>query len=433
MAEPAPALRWPATIQTLALLVAPEAWMAYLLRRFGDGEPVVRMKLIGLGDIATVSDPDSIRAVFTADRDVIRAGEANGRVLGRALGESSVLLLDGEEHLRMRRRLLPPFHGDAVPAYAAVVEAVAAREVARWRAGETIATLPRMQAIALDVILRAVVGVRDARRLERLRALLPRVLAVNPFVIVLENRYPRVFAARAAQRLPWIRARHEVWRLLDEEIAAHRADPAGREDVLALLVADAKLTDEELRSQLLTLLLAGQETTASALAWAFERLVRHPGAYARLVEEVRAGEGDAYLSAVVNETLRTRPPLDAAWRAVAQPTEISGCPVHSGETLGVAIRGVAMGESWADPRAFRPERFLNGDAPPRYALVPFGGGPRRCLGASFAVMEMKTVLRTVLERVDLRVAPARGERQARPRFTTVPGRGGRVVVANVAR
>ena len=433
MAAPAPPrLRGPATLHRLAGLALPEAFPAWVLRRYS-GHRCVGMRLLFIGETFVVSDPGMAKEVFTADRELLRTGEANRRVIGLTTGPQSVLLLDGDRHLAMRRLLLPPFHGEAVRAYGELVERIAREDVERWPVGRPFPTLPRMKAVTLEVILRSVIGVRDEARLERLRAVLPRVLGVNAFVVVAEGKYPRLTAGRLAARLPWVRARREVTRLLHEEIAAHRASPEGRDDVLALLVAardeDGRgLDDDALHDQLMTLLLAGHETTAAALAWAFELLVRHPAALARLEQEVLSGEGDAYTSAVVNETLRLRPPLEAAWRALAEPLEIGGYTLPAGATIALPPRGVGRrDDAWDDPYAFRPERLL-GRSPLPYTLIPFGGGPRRCLGASLALMEMKTVLRVAIKRFRLQAPPGRPERQSRMNsFTTVPSRGGRVV------
>jgi cytochrome P450 len=423
-----PRLRLPATVQTALGLYWPEQYLVWVVRRYRERR-VVGMRANFLGRFFTISDPDAVKDVFTADRHVACAGQANSEILGASVGASSVLCLDGDEHLRVRRLLLPPFHGEAVKRYAAVVDDVTAAEVATWPVGEEVETLERMRAITLEVILRAVVGVRDPERLARLRALLPRVLGTHPFAVVAEARYPRIGRTRLARRLPWIRAREEAVALLREEVRAH---PTDGDDVLALLLSERDgvgLSDDEVTDQLLTLLIAGHETTAAALAWAFERLVRTPAALARLQDEVRTGDGEAYLSAVVDETLRLRPPLEAAWRRLARPAPVAGYTLPAGSLLSVSIRAAQRGEAFPAPREFRPERFVEGSAPP-YTLIAFGGGTRRCLGASFAVMEMKRVLATVLSRVELR-APAGGrtaERQSRARFATVPARGGRVHV-----
>jgi cytochrome P450 len=251
-------------------------------------------------------------------------------------------------------------------------------------------------------------------------------------LLLAENAYPGLFASRAGARLRWLRGRREVYRLLEEEIAAHRAHPGGN-DVLSLLIAarddeDQALGDAELRDQLVTLLLAGHETTAAGLAWCFERLVRHSDALERLNREFESDDGDDYLDAVINETLRVRPLIDQVVRKLAAPVEISGHVLPAGTIVAASIIGVQRSEVFDDPDRFRPERFLD-QSPPPYTLIPFGGGPHRCLGASFAIMEMKTVLRAVLARVALRAPSATPERSTRVRrFATVPANGARVIV-----
>ncbi len=408
-----------------------EPWMRLGLRRF---ESMATARPLGLGEVVSVWDPKLVRELFTGDSDVLHAGEANARVLGR-VAPSSLLALDGERHVRMRRLMSPPFHGEAVRRYSELIDELTAAEVRRWPIGEQFAIHPRMQSIALEVILRAVIGVRDSVRIERLRKLVPRIAQASALAFVVEASNPRLADGWIGARLGWVGARREADVLLYEEIAAHRGDPEDREDVLALLMAardenGEPLTDEELRDQLLTLLIAGQETTATALAWCFERLLRHPAALARLKRELDGDQGEGYLDAVVNETLRVRPPLDAAWRKLTSPLDLGGYRLPAGTIVVASILGSHMSDTFADAERFRPERFLDRPPPP-YALIPFGGGPRRCIGASFAVMEMKTVLRAVLERVELRAPTQKPERPVRTRrITTVPARGGRVIVTS---
>jgi cytochrome P450 len=422
-----PGPRLPALVQTLLAVGFAERYTAYVRRRFG---VMATLRIVGLGRFVSVMEPALIKAVFTGDPDVLRGGEANQRI--GTLSRSSVVVLDGERHLRLRRLLLPPFHGEAVRRHLDLIEAIARAEVARWPLGRPFATLPRVQAITLEAILRAVIGVRDEQRAARLRAVLPGVLGTSVLVLLVEGAFPRLFQSRLAARLPWLRARREANRLLEEEIAAHRADPAGRDDTLALLLSardeDGRgLTDEEIRDQLLTLLVAGHETTATTLAWAVERLVRHPDALARLEREVAGGDGDAYVNAVIDETLRVRPVVDQVGRKLARPFELGGFRLPAGTLVAPSILGVQLSDEFAEPERFRPERFLDAPAP-AYTLIPFGGGTHRCIGASFAVMEMRAILRTVVERLALEPTTSRRERPSRGRrFTTVPSRGGRVV------
>jgi cytochrome P450 family 135 len=424
-----PGLRWPAALQWLAMVCRFDALDARV-RRFGS---LVTLRVPGLGSIVMPSDPQLIKEVFTAERDVMRAGEANAP-LAAVLGRNSVLLLDGEHHLRRRRMLLAPFHGEAVRKYAQVVVEVTEDEIGSWPRGEELATWPRMQAITLEVIMRAVMGVHDEGRLERLRPLLLRVQRNSIYGVLAEGARPGISETWLGRRLPWVRARMQAERVLEEEIAAHREHPEGRDDILALLIAardedDRPLSDAELRGELLTLLIAGYETTSTVLAWCFERLVRHPRVLSRLQQELAGEDGERYLSAVVDETLRSRPVVDSVQRKLAAPFELGGYRIPTGATVGPSIVGVhSSPEVFEDPRAFRPERFLDGPPAP-YTLIPFGGGVRRCIGASFAVMEVKTVLRTVLGAVELQPTTAPAEKPTRGRrIATYPSRGGRIVV-----
>jgi cytochrome P450 len=348
------------------------------------------------------------------------------------LGRHSLLVLDGDRHLRQRKLMLPPFHGEAIHRYRERVEAIVAADVATWPHGKPFPIRERMQDVTFEVILRAVIGVSDPVRLDRLRELLPRLLDFSVGDMWAVWLFPKLLDTPFGRRHKSMRVRPEVDRLLREEIAAHRADPEGRDDILALLVQargedGAALDDDELLDQVITLLLAGHETTTTGLAWAFERLVRHPAALERLIAELDAGE-DAYLEAVIDETLRVRPVVDGVWRKLTAPAEVAGHRLPAGTLVFPAILLAQTSDAFPDPHEFRPERFLDGSPAP-YTFIPFGGGTRRCIGAAFAVMEMKTVLRAVVTRVELRAAGRRPEAQRVHHVTQVPSRGGRVVAA----
>jgi cytochrome P450 len=376
-----------------------------------------------------VSDPEDVRRIFTAEPGVLRGGESSS-ILEPFAGPSSILLLDGAEHLRQRRLMLPPFHGERVQTYRRVVAQLAEEEVARWPAGEAFAALPRMQALTLDVIMRAVFGAREE---PALRDVLRRALDMA-------GSLPRLVALSLVQRdlgprSPWrrfMRAVRDVDDTLRRVIRERRSGPPG-EDVLGLLLSardeeGSPPTDDELRDQLVTLLAAGHETTATALSWALERLARHPHALARL----RAGD-EAYLDATVNEVLRVRPVLSIAPRKTLVPFRVGGWEVPVGVHVAPCLYLThRRPELYPDPTAFRPERFLDGESPGRYAFVPFGGGTRRCLGAAFATMEMREVLRVVAARVDLRAERAAGERMRRRSVTLSPSRGARVIAEPLA-
>jgi cytochrome P450 len=415
-------------LQTILWGVVPVALSRYCRRRYGD---IFTLRTLAIGDVVALADPAVVKEVFAADREVFRAGEANA-VMGPLVGRHSLLLLDGERHLHQRRMMLPPFHGEAVRGYEQLIEEIAAAEIERWPVGKELALRPYMQAIALEVILRAVIGVRDPQRLERLRRQLPRLLSVSLTTMWALWARPKLADNPLVCRLSALRYRAEVDRLLYEEIAAHRADPGGREDILASLISARDehgrlLSDVELRDQIITLLLAGHETTATALAWCLERLLRHPACMERLRSELSEGGDGSYLEAVVNETLRVRPVLDAVWRKLGADAEVAGYSLPGGTTVMPSIVLVQSGSAFAHADEFRPERMLEGSPPP-YTLIPFGGGPRRCIGASFAMLEIKTILRVVLESLELRADRPREERTRVRNITLVPARGARAIV-----
>jgi cytochrome P450 len=437
-----PGTRLPRLAQSALWAVYPGALSRYCKRRFG---PTFTLRPLGIGDVVVLTQPETIKEVFTGDREVLRAGEANA-VMGPIVGKHSLLTLDGERHIRHRRLVSPPFHGEAVRTYGERVAEIAAAEVDRWPVGKEFPIRPRMQAITLEVILRTVVGVSDERRMERLRTLLRKITQVGVAEMWIVWAYPHLIDHPVVKRLSTLRLMPEVDRLLYEEIAAHRAaGRAGsihRDDVLALLVGARDeqgegLSDEELRDHLITLLVAGHETTTTALAWCFERLLRHPAAHLRLQGELDEGSEERYLDAVLNETLRVRPVIDAVWRKLSAPVEVAGWLLPAGATVMPSIEIVQHSDAFADAGAFRPERFLGESAGGRashpYTFIPFGGGARRCVGASFAMMEMRAIVRTVLERVSLRTPSARDERVKVHHITLVPARGGRVIVTGRRR
>jgi cytochrome P450 len=420
----------PATVQTLWSLFGMDSFLRFCLERYPD-EKMLSFRIVGFGEVVSVLDPELIREVFCGDSDVLRAGEANAQALG-AIGPNSLLVLDGEKHLRTRKLLLPPFHGEAIRQHERLIEEVAALEVERWPLGEELELWPRMRAITMEVILRAVIGVREEARRRRLAEVLPAFTRGGMLGMLAESRFPALAQGALGQRLPWIAARREGERLLREEIAEHRASPKDRNDVLALLL-DAEdedgcsPDDEELYDHLLTLLGAGHDTTAAGLAWCFERILRNPGVSARL-RETGAGDED-YLTAVVKETLRIRPVVESVARRLSAPFELGDCRLPAGVTVTASIAAMQRSPRvYREPRRFLPERFLDQPAP--YTFIPFGGGIRRCIGASFATMEIRTVLRTVLGRVELRASDLRGERPNRTRSAgIVPAKGARAIVS----
>jgi cytochrome P450 len=388
--------------------------------------------------IVVTDDPAVVKQVFTSDPTKLLAGVANV-VLRPLLGPRSVLTLDDPEHMRQRKLLLPPFHGERMALYGDVIREATKRQIERWPVGEPFAVQPSMQAITLEVIMRAVFGVTDQERLDQIAGPLRRLLDSM-------GDSKRLFGLQVASSKrngplsPWRRFRkqllHPADRVLFEEIAARRADPGSeeRDDILSLLLSardeDGRaLTDAELRDELMTLLLAGHETTATALSWTLERLVRHPAVLSRLTEELRAGEGDDYLDAVIKESLRLRPVVPAVARYLTEPTELGGrvypAGVHINPSIYLTHR---RPDIYPEPDAFRPERFLERPAG-TYEWIPFGGGTRRCLGASFALFEMRIALTEILRRLDLTTTDAPDERIGRRAITFTPGSGGRVQVA----
>jgi cytochrome P450 len=380
-----------------------------------------------------LGDPEDVRAVFTAGPQRVNAGEANA-ILRPTLGSHSLLLLDGEEHLRQRKLMLPAFHGERVDAYRQIMREATERAVTSLPVGEPFALRPHAQAITLEVIMRAVFGLEDETAVARLREPLRRMLdwAGNPaaLLIVATVGPDHPFVQRVLAR----RYLEPVDRELYALIAARRAAPdlTERDDILSTLVLardqdGEPMTDVELRDELLTLLLAGHETTATSLAWAVERLVRHPGGMERLADE------RDYADAVVKEVLRLRPVVAIVLRRLREPLEIAGRELPAGTTVAPCMLLVHRREDvYRDPETFRPERFL--DHPPgTYTWIPFGGGVRRCLGAAFAQIEMQVVLQTLARSVRLEaVGDAEGVR--RRGVTLMPSRGGEVrATALVAR
>ncbi len=424
MAAP-PALPDPPAKQKLGWIVRPEATMLRARRELGTAFTLH----LPFGPVVFLADPAAIKEVFTGDPEVLRAGEGN-EPLEPILGPASLLLLDGRTHLRRRRLLLPPFHGERLAGYEAEMAAITATDVASWPRDVPFALEPRMRGITLEIILRLVFGLADGPRHDELRArfagLLPRGAANLALVPALRQEL--------GGRSPWGRFMANVRAidaLLFAEIAERRAagDLGERTDILSLLLGAADedgrpLTDPELRDELMTLLLAGHETTATALAWTFELLFRHDEAHAAL----RADPDGPWLDAVCAEVLRLRPPLPVVVRKLARAERIAGLDLPEGTRLAPCIWLAHREPSvYAEPHAFRPERFL--DAGPRtYAWLPFGGGTRRCVGAAFAQLELRTVLRTILERVAPRPADGRPDRPARRTIVLAPARGARAVV-----
>jgi cytochrome P450 len=426
-----PGPRLPRWAQTAGFLFFNVRFLDGCRRRYGD---VVRFRTLFDPNFVIVFEPEVVRQVFRASPEQLRAGEANA-VLGPVVGERSVLLLDGDEHLRQRRLLLPPFHGERMRAYEAVMREAADRAIDAWPVGEPFALLPWMQSLTLDVIASTVFGVEAGPRQEdlkrRIRAMLDPV-GSNRFGFLLLLLSGGRLGTRANQR--FAARREDVDEAIYAEIARRRAEPdlEQREDVLSMLLLardedGEPMTDGELRDELVTLLVAGHETTATALAWAFELLLRNPPALERLRDELDRGEAE-YLNAAIKETLRVRPVIAGIGRVVrGEPFELAGYTLPPGTEINPSIAGIhRRADRYPSPGDFRPERFLGPDPPDGHTWIPFGGGTRRCLGASFATFEMATVIRQVLARTDLAPfgAPEEGVRRG---ITFVPREGARVV------
>ena len=396
-------------------------------RRYG---PVFSLNAWPVGLMVVVADPGEVKRIFTGDPALLHAGEGNAVALPVA-GEESILMVDEERHLRRRKLMLPPFHGERLGVYGELIEEIADAEIDSWTPRTEFPIHPAMQTITLRVILRAVLGIDNASRRAELERLIPRL--INSRVLL----WP--FVQRdLGPRSPWRRfgaLRERVDALLFEEIECKRRDPglAENDDVLSLLLQarderGEPMGDAELRDQLVTLLLAGHETSATALAWAFERLVRNSAILARLRDKLAAGDG-GYLECVIKETLRVRPIVGVALRRLTASLPVGPYTAPAGSLLGASTILLHNDpELYPDPEAFYPERFEDGRAD-SYSWIPFGGGVRRCLGASFAMFEMKTVLRRVLERCELRAPRSASERPRRRFVTYAPDRGARVFLA----
>jgi cytochrome P450 len=429
-----PGPRAPAIVQLLRLGRDPLGYVLRLHRRYGD---VFSVSFPSFRRLVYVVDPALVKEIFTGDSRGFHAGEANAAVLEPALGPHSVLTLDEDEHMRQRRLLLPPFHGESIRRYGELIREITEREIETWPVGRPFGLRPHTQRITLDVILRAVFGVRDPERFALAQRLVEEFARrSHPIVLfpVLRRRFGRFSPMARFQR-----ARKALDEFIYEEIAIRRAEAASsdRDDVLSLLLQathedGSPMSDQELRDELVTVIGAGHETTATELAWAIERLVRTPRVLARLKQSLGAGE-DEYLDAVIKETLRTRPVITDVARKLVAPAEIGGYSLPAGTYVLPAILAIHHREDlYPEPFRFRPERFLEGQGE-GYAWIPFGGGVRRCIGAAFAQYEMRIVLELVLQRADLRADDRNPERLQPRNITLAPGRDARVVLERPLR
>jgi cytochrome P450 len=404
----------------------PLGFLVRLQRRYGD---IFTLSFPYFGRLVYVADPALVKQLFTGPAEQFHAGEANATVLEPALGPNSVLTLDDGAHMRQRKLLLPPFHGRQIDNYGALIRRITREEMQSWPVGEPFALRRHTQRITLAVIMQAVFGVHDEERLTRFGGLIEtfsdRVSAVLAFPMLRRN---------LGRWSPWprfLRARAALDEFIYEEIEMRRAEIAvgedAHDDVLSLLL-DARyddgspMSDEELRDELVTVLGAGHETTATGLAWAMERLLRTPRALDALRESLAAGEDD-YLDATVKETLRARPVIVDVARKLTAPARIGDYELPAGSFVMAAIAALHYREDlFPQPQEFRPERFLE-DKADNYAWIPFGGGVRRCIGAAFAEYEMRIVLREFVERAELSAPDPVPEKVKVRNITLAPGRG----------
>jgi len=426
---------YPSLIQGIGFWKRPLVYLAHLRARYGKR---FTTRLPFAPPFVILSDPDEIKEVFAAPPDVLHPGEG-ARVLEPLVGKNSVILLDEAAHMEQRKLMLPAFHGEKMARLSGLMGEAAEREVASWPNGEPLELQPRMQRLTLEIILRAVFGLDPGERLEALRERLSTLLTFGDQPIsmigVAIDREGRLGQAleRTGPFAQFVRLQEEIDERIFELIDERRGEDGERDDVLTMLLEarhedGSPMSPQELRDELMTMLVAGHETTASSLGWAFDQLTHSPRVLERLVEELDAN-GDGYLTATIQETLRRRPVLpNVEPRYVKQPIEIGGWSYPPGVCLVPNAYLVHHDpEIYPDPYAFRPERFLE-EPPGTFTWIPFGGGRRRCIGASFAMLEMQIVLRAVLGARELRPAEDGFEVARRRNIAIRPGSGARTVL-----
>jgi cytochrome P450 len=406
----------------------PIPFMERCRERYG---PMFTIQLGGAGNVVVVADPRAAREVLEGHPEVFDSGAAN-RLFRPVVGPNSLLLLDAPEHMGHRRILLPSFRGGHVQQFSEMIESVTRERLAEWPLDEPFALQPEMETITFETIMRIVFGGERDPRGQRLAGLIPDMMdrCESPFTLIPSLRHDLGGLSPYARLM---RVVGEIDEILYDLIEERSADPlvSVREDVLSILIVAQHedgtiLSDREIRDELLTLLMAGYETTTSGLTWSFERILRSPAILERLLDEISRGDTE-YLDAVVKETLRQRPVVPIVARKVRAPVEIGGYAIPQGTVLMASVYLVHNDpRAFPEPDEFRPERFLGEDAP-TWAWIPFGGGVRRCLGAAFAQLEMKIVLQTVLSGLTLRAPDQEPEPAVRRRFTFVPESGGTVV------
>ncbi|WP_316525470.1 cytochrome P450 [Kitasatospora brasiliensis] len=413
--------------QTIRFRRGRQHYMPEMHDRYGD---VVTLRVAPGGPFVVLRNPEDIKEVFRGAPEVFRAGEGNS-ILVPIVGRHSVLTLDAPEHRPARKRMMPPFHHEKIAALTSTMREIAEDEARSWPVGKPIKLLDRAYSLTLDIIVRVVLGVDDSRRAAELSHALRQVSDIGLSDILVWIR------PELGKMWPWrnvVRNLEHADELIYAEIARRRRDPrlADRTDVMSMLLADEP-SDEVVRDEVMTLLVAGHETTAVALAWLFERLLRHPKALAR----VRAGlddPKDPYRTAVFKEALRVRPVIQNVARRLTEPVELGGYRLPAGVSVLPSVVAVQSDPRlWGpDAEEFRPERWLEGN-PPQNAWIPFGGGARRCLGAMFAQVEVETVVAAVLRTVVLEADRPAGEGSEMHHITMVPKRGARVRVVRRIR
>ena len=420
-----PGPRMPKAVLGLAFLAGRHRAVAAAGRRYGSSFTV---SLPIFGETLVVSDRALVKELFTANSDLV----CRVTNLGTVLGPGSTFSLDGDEHRERRKLLVPPFHGKRMVGYEAIVEEEVMREIATWPQGREFETLEPMMRITLNAILRAVFGAQGTA-FDELRHLLPPMVPLASRMAVL----PPAFRKDLGAWSPWgrvQRSRRRYDEIISGLIAEARSDPAfeDRNDVLALMLHaryedGSPISDGHIADELLTLLAAGHETTATTLAWAIERLRRHPRLLSRLAAEVDAG-GTELTQATIWEVQRTRPVVEATARLTRERIRLGEWVIPKGHAIIASITMAHQSEdNFADAEAFNPDRFL-GTNPDTHTWIPYGGGIRRCIGAAFANMEMNVTLRTLLREFEFGTTYAAGERHHSRGVATAPGRGGRAVV-----
>jgi cytochrome P450 len=430
-----PAIRLPRPVQVIWFGQFQWDFMRRNQRKFGDiwlANGYVR------GSTAVTYHPDHIRSIFTAPPDKVPTLAAESP-LRPVLGPGSVLTSNGPRHLRQRKLLLPPFHGEAIARYEQMIREATERELDRWAIDKPLSLAPRMQAITLDVIMAGIFGIEGKPR----PGTAEHALRQSIKTVLWSSTQP------GAKLAEWMNIGHDepfgltrIGLFMPDRctyavIAKRRRDPnlEGRMDIMSLIMRarteeGETLTDSELRDELMTLVLAGHETTANQLAWAWERLVRTPAAHERLRAAVRDGDSDAdeVVEATINEAMRVRPVIPVTGRRVAVPWQFGeyGIPADTGVALSMLLLHHRE-DLYPDPHSFRPERWL-GRKPGTYEWMPFGGGTRRCLGAALAMAEQRVVLKEMARRLDIEAVSPKPERPKHRNVTMIPARGGRVVI-----